>query len=142
MAELTPSEGASSNPSALEHGGPGYITIFVYLTVLTGAELFVYAMGLATVLKVGLLVLLALTKAALVAMYFMHLALERKGLWIVAATPLMLVAFAYFMLRPDLSARAWVSSPAHQTIGHHEGEPTNDDAHAALVAPASARRLL
>ncbi|HKM99687.1 MAG TPA: cytochrome C oxidase subunit IV family protein [Candidatus Binataceae bacterium] len=99
-----------------------YLAIFIYLSVLTGIELLVYAMSFPTVLKVGLLVALALAKAVMVAMYFMHLALERKGLWVIAAIPMVLVAFCYLMLRPDLSARAWTSEhhPEEQ-IGVHEG---------------------
>ncbi|HEY6419744.1 MAG TPA: cytochrome C oxidase subunit IV family protein [Candidatus Binataceae bacterium] len=99
----------ATNASAAPHADheTNYIAIFVYLTILTGAELLVYSMNLPTVIKIGLLVALALAKATMVAMYFMHLAMERRGLWIVAATPLFLVAFCYLMLRPDLSKRAW-----------------------------------
>ncbi len=118
------------------HPEPNYIAIFIYLAVLTGVELLVYAMQFPTVLKIGLLVALALAKAVLVAMYFMHLAMERKGLWIIAATPILLVFFCYMMLRPDLSARAWVSHPhPEQQIGVHEGQdasgpPTSSEASA------------
>ncbi|MGO9603963.1 MAG: cytochrome C oxidase subunit IV family protein [Candidatus Binataceae bacterium] len=100
-----------------------YYAIFIYLSVLTGIELLVYGLNFPTVLKVGLLVALALAKAVMVAMYFMHLALERKGLWVIAAVPMVLVAFCYLMLRPDLSARAWTSEHhPEQQIGVHEGE--------------------
>ena len=96
-----------------EHAGPSYIAVFIYLTVLTGVELLVYAMNFPSDIKIGLLVALALAKAVLVAMYFMHLATEHKGLWVIAATPMILVAFCYLMLRPDLSKRAWAHQ--HQT---------------------------
>ncbi|HVA76660.1 MAG TPA: cytochrome C oxidase subunit IV family protein [Candidatus Binataceae bacterium] len=96
-----------SNQAHAEHSGPSYIAVFIYLSVLTGVELLVYAMNFPTDLKIGLLVALALAKAVLVAMYFMHLATEHKGLWVIAATPMVLVAFCYLMLRPDLSKRAW-----------------------------------
>ena len=56
---------------------------------------------------VGPLVALAFAKAALVAMYFMHLAMERKGLGIVAMIPVILVTFLCFMLLPDLTTRMW-----------------------------------
>jgi cytochrome c oxidase subunit IV len=114
------------------HAEPNYIAIFIYLAVLTGVELLVYAMGFTTVLKIGLLVALALAKAVLVAMYFMHLSFERRGLWIIAGIPMVLVAFCYLMLRPDLSARAWTRShhPEEQ-IGVHEGAEG-----AAPAAPA------
>jgi cytochrome c oxidase subunit IV len=111
-------------PGAVEHEGPSYVAVFIYLTLLTGAELGVYGLGLPKTVMVGALVALALAKATLVAMYFMHLAIERKGLWVVAATPLVIVAFCYFMLRPDLSRRSWASHPEDVVIGHHEEAST------------------
>lgn len=90
-----------------EHSGPNYIAVFIYLSVLTAIELGVYAMGLPQVAKVGLLVALAWAKAVLVAMYFMHLAIERRVLAIIAITPIVLVTFLCFMLLPDLTTRMW-----------------------------------
>ena len=58
-------------------------------------------------LKVSLLIALAWAKAVIVAMYFMHLAMERRGLWIIALTPVVLVTFLCFMLLPDLTTRMW-----------------------------------
>ena len=89
------------------HAEPNYIAIFIYLSVLTAIELGVYAMGLPQVAKVGLLVALAWAKAVLVAMYFMHLVAERRGLWIIAIIPVILVTFLCFMLLPDLTTRLW-----------------------------------
>ncbi len=97
----------NSHETHAEHTGPSYIAVFIYLAVLTAVELLVYAMNFPTDIKIGLLVALAMAKAVLVAMYFMHLATEHKGLWVIAATPMILVAFCYLMLRPDLSKRAW-----------------------------------
>ena len=105
MAEMA---AAHAPHGAVEHHeGPSYVAVFIYLTLLTAAELGVYGLGLPKPIMVGALVALALAKAALVAMFFMHLAMERKGLWIVAVVPLVIVAFCYFMLRPDLSRRTW-----------------------------------
>jgi cytochrome c oxidase subunit 4 len=114
-----------------EHEGPSYIAVFVYLTLLTAAELGIYGLGLPQAVMIGSLVALALAKATLVAMYFMHLAGERKGLWVVAAVPLVIVAFCYFMLRPDLSRRSYASHPENVVIGHPEG------AEASAVQPAT-----
>jgi len=77
------------------------------LAVLTAIELGVYAMGLPQIPKVGLLIALAWAKAVLVAMYFMHLAMERKALAVIAITPVILVTFLSFMLLPDLTTRMW-----------------------------------
>jgi cytochrome c oxidase subunit 4 len=115
---------------AVEHHGPSYVAVFIYLTLLTAAELGIYKLGLPQTVMIGALVALALAKATLVAMYFMHLSMERKGLWIVAVIPLVIVAFCYFMLRPDLSRRSWASHPENIVIGHAEGE-------AAAVQPAA-----
>ena len=108
-----------------QHEEPNYIAVFIYLALLTAAELGVYGLGLPKSVMIGALVALALAKAALVAMYFMHLAMERKGLWVVAVIPLVIVAFCYFMLRPDLSRRAWASHPENVVVGHHEGAEGN-----------------
>ncbi len=90
-----------------DHSGPNYIAVFIYLAILTGIELGVYAMGLPQVAKVGLLVALAWAKAVLVAMYFMHLAMEKRALAIIAIIPVVLVTFLCFMLLPDLTTRMW-----------------------------------
>jgi cytochrome c oxidase subunit IV len=91
----------------VEHSGPNYIAVFIYLAILTAIELGVYAMGLPQIPKVGLLIALAWAKAVLVAMYFMHLAMERKALAFIAITPVLLVTFLCLMLLPDLTTRMW-----------------------------------
>jgi len=108
-----------------QHEEPNYVAVFIYLALLTAAELGVYGLGLPRTVMIGALVALALAKAALVAMFFMHLAMERKGLWVVAVTPLVIVAFCYFMLRPDLSRRSWAHTEEHVIVGTRE-EPEKD----------------
>jgi caa(3)-type oxidase subunit IV len=49
----------------------------------------------------AILVVLAFTKAALVALYFMHLKFERRTMLFVAVTPVILCVFLIFMLIPD-----------------------------------------
>ncbi|HXN87275.1 MAG TPA: cytochrome C oxidase subunit IV family protein [Candidatus Binataceae bacterium] len=123
MAETaTATMGSHGTPT--EHHPTNYIAVFIYLTLLTAAELGVYGLGLPRTIMIGSLVALALAKATLVAMYFMHLAMERKGLWIVAVTPLVIIAFCYFMLRPDLSARSWAAHDENVAIGHREQPET------------------
>jgi cytochrome c oxidase subunit IV len=76
------------------HDEPNYMAIFYWLFGLTVAELAVAYMGLPKVLMVGALVGLAIAKAALVAMYFMHLKFERSTLaWIALTPPILLVMF-------------------------------------------------
>jgi cytochrome c oxidase subunit IV len=98
-----------------------YIAIFVYLSVLTAAELAVYAWFPGAV-KISFLVALAWAKAALVAMYFMHLRFERRTLAIIAFIPVVLVTFLTFMLLPDLTARLWAHDDAHQQVAAPAGE--------------------
>ena len=65
---------------------------------------FVY-LGLPKMLLVRLLVILAVWKAALVAMHFMHLKFEKKTLSIVAIIPFVLCVFLILMLLPDIFPR-------------------------------------
>jgi cytochrome c oxidase subunit 4 len=120
------------------HQEPNYVAVFIYLSLLTAAELGVYGLGLPKTVMIGALVALALAKAALVAMFFMHLAMERKGLWVVAVTPLVIVAFCYLMLRPDLSRRAWASHPENVVVGHHEGAEGNAEQAPQAAQPEGA----
>src|ERR1700688_1279739 len=122
---------AAVSGHAVEHEEPNYIAIFIYLAILTAVELVVYAVGLPQVAKVGLLVALAFAKAVLVAMYFMHLAIERRVLAIIAIIPLILVTFLCFMLLPDLTTRMWTKFDHKIKVSG----PANPD-----VSPAPARQ--
>jgi caa(3)-type oxidase subunit IV len=86
---------------ATTHAEPNYMNIFWWLLALTIIEIAVVYIGLAKVVVVFLLVALALSKAALVAMFFMHLRFERATLGLIALTPLVLCVFLLFMLLPD-----------------------------------------
>ena len=112
-----------------EHHETNYIAVFIYLSILTGIELVVYAMSLPQVLRVSLLIALAWAKAVIVAMYFMHLAMERRGLWIIAITPVVLVTFLCFMLLPDLTTRMWTRFD-HRIKVPVSGEPVAPPAEA------------
>ncbi len=71
-----------------EHAEPRYILIWVVLLVLTMAEVGYAFMDLPKVWLATGLVIMALWKALLVAMYFMHLRYEPRRLWVLAASPL------------------------------------------------------
>ena len=122
---------AAVSGHAVEHEDPNYIAIFIYLAILTAVELVVYAVGLPQVAKVGLLVALAFAKAVLVAMYFMHLAIERKVLAIIAIIPIILVTFLCFMLLPDLTTRMWTKFDHKIKVSG----PANPDVSAPAPAP-------
>jgi cytochrome c oxidase subunit IV len=112
----------SGGGHAVEHAEVNYIAIFFYLSILTVAELGVYA-WIAGIPKVAMLVALAWAKALLVAMYFMHLRFERRTLAVVALTPIVLVTFLCFMLMPDLTARMWASSQHNEQVTAPASEP-------------------
>lgn len=96
---------------AQAHKQPNYIGVFWWLLALTIIEVAVIFLPIARVLIAILLVGLALSKAALVAMYFMHLKFERTTLGLIAVTPLVLCVLLVFALLPDHSAAP------HQTAG-------------------------
>ncbi|OGP21473.1 MAG: hypothetical protein A2038_05495 [Deltaproteobacteria bacterium GWA2_57_13] len=85
------------------HAEPNYIGVFWWLLALTILEIAVIYMPLARLIIVILLVGLALSKASLVALYFMHLKFERVTLGVIALTPLILCVFLILMLLPDIS---------------------------------------
>src|SRR5438874_652164 len=67
------------------HKRPNYILIWVYLAVLTAAELaLAFELPISRNLKLLLLLFLAIWKAALVGLFFMHLKFERWNLRIMA----------------------------------------------------------
>ncbi|MBI3740741.1 MAG: cytochrome C oxidase subunit IV family protein [Chloroflexi bacterium] len=71
---------------------PNYLRIFVFLAVLTAVEVFA-AFSIATPwLRVSFLLLLALSKAGLVAAYYMHLRFDKIAFRVIAFGPLVLVA--------------------------------------------------
>jgi caa(3)-type oxidase subunit IV len=70
-----------------------YLDVFVVLVVLTAAELgLVYVPGIARGALVSGLVLLALAKAALVLLFFMHLGGETRALKLTVLLPFLLPA--------------------------------------------------
>jgi cytochrome c oxidase subunit 4 len=83
------------------HAEPNYIAVFVWLAALTAVEVGVVYLPLTKLAQAAILVVLAFTKAALVALYFMHLKFERRTMLIVAVTPVILCVFLMFMLIPE-----------------------------------------
>ena len=88
--------------TSASHATSAYIKVFYVLVVLTVVEVAIVYMGLPKILLVALLVILAVWKAALVAMHFMHLKFETRTLALVAITPFVLCVFLILMLMPDI----------------------------------------
>lgn len=85
---------------------PKYMNIFWWLLGLTIIEVAVAIPEYALILKAILLIGLACGKAALVAIYFMHLKFERKTLAAIVITPFLICVFLVIMLMPDLTSEA------------------------------------
>ncbi len=86
------------------HQEPNYMAVFYSLAVLTAVEIAVAYMKFLPLLVMGaLLIILALVKAVLVGMYFMHLKFEKRTLGIIAMTPLILCTLLILALLPDLT---------------------------------------
>lgn len=74
----------------MEHAAeshPNYMGVFVGLTVLTLVEVGVAFLGFSEIVTILILVALALWKAALVALYYMHLRYESRRLVLMVLVP-------------------------------------------------------
>ncbi len=87
--------------SAITHKEPNYMGVFWWLLILTVLEITVIYMPMAKMAIAILLVSMAISKASLVALYFMHLKFERLTLGLVALSPFLLCLFLILMLTPD-----------------------------------------
>lgn len=88
------------------HAEPNYMAVFYWLAALTVIEVVVTFLPLTKLAIGAILVVLAFSKASLVALYFMHLKFERRTLLLIAVTPVLLCVFLMFMLVPDKIVRA------------------------------------
>jgi cytochrome c oxidase subunit 4 len=84
---------------------PRYVLVWLWLAVLTVAEVaLAFELPFSQNVKLVLLLALAVWKALLVALFFMHLKFERWGLRIMAIAPLPLAAI--FVLAA-ISEKVW-----------------------------------
>ena len=86
-----------------DHKEPNYMAIFYLLTALTALEIGIVFVPIAKLIIAIALIGLALFKATLVALYFMHLKFEKRTLGIIALTPLILCTLLIASLLPDLT---------------------------------------
>jgi len=91
--------------SGTAHPEPNYMGVFWWLLALTIIEVAVIYLPIAKLAIAIMLITLAITKAALVALYFMHLKFERRTLALVAVSPFVLCVFLILMLTPDIFPR-------------------------------------
>jgi cytochrome c oxidase subunit 4 len=84
------------------HPEPNYMAVFYWLLALTIIEVIVVYAHLPKICMVVALVLLALSKAFLVAWYFMHLRSEKVALMLMVGVPLLLMVDLLIGLMPDI----------------------------------------
>ena len=84
------------------HAEPNYMAVFYWLLALTIIEVGVVYAHMPKIYMVFALVLLALTKAFLVAWYFMHLRSEKVALMMMVGVPLLLLVDLLLGLMPDI----------------------------------------
>jgi cytochrome c oxidase subunit 4 len=72
-----------------EHKAPNYYLIWLVLAVLTLAEVGIaFVTAIPKTALATILILMALWKAFLVAMYYMHLRFEPRRMWLITAAPI------------------------------------------------------
>ncbi len=81
------------SPATTAHTRPNYILIWLYLFVMTVAEVaLAFELPFSRNVKLLMLLVLAIIKALLVALFFMHLKFERWRLRLIFIVPLPLAA--------------------------------------------------
>ena len=83
---------------------PNYLGIFWGLLALTILEVAVAYQPIGRGIKVLALLALAVTKALLVALYYMHLKFDRRLLALIAATPFFLISAVCLLLFAGIAA--------------------------------------
>ena len=68
-----------------------YLVVFVWLAVMTAIEVAITAAGLPENIRIIVLVVLAVIKAALVVLFYMHLLHDSKWYWILLIAPIFFV---------------------------------------------------
>jgi cytochrome c oxidase subunit 4 len=82
-------EANAAEEHATAHKAPNYYLIWLVLAVLTLAEVGVaFVTAIPKTLLAIILIAMALWKAVLVALYYMHLRFEPKRLWIITVSPI------------------------------------------------------
>ena len=99
-----------------------YWQVFWWLSALTIFELVAVHFPISKALIALILVILACTKAAMVAAVYMHLANEKSTLRWIALTPMVLCVWLVLMLTPDIGSfrRVWTHQAPAAAESPHE----------------------
>ena len=92
---------AEPGHEAGHHAPVKYWNIWFVLLAVTIAEVIVAQLDIAKWLMWTSLTVMALYKAVLVALYFMHLKFEKKTMWIIAAAPMIFGVILAIGTYPD-----------------------------------------
>lgn len=84
--------------SEAQHKKPPYMLVWGVLFALTIGEVFYAFLDVPKIYIVVGLILMAVWKAFLVAMYYMHLRFEPKRMWVLAAVPLPIIAILFLFV--------------------------------------------
>ena len=80
-----------------------YFRIFFALLVLTGVTVGISLIDMNPTLGLIAALVVAATKGTLVVMYFMHLKMETKNIYVIAGVPLVLALILLLALWPDIA---------------------------------------
>ncbi len=90
-----------SETEAAAHKQPNYAAVFWSLFILTILEIFTAQLPVAKIIIMLLLIFLAIVKAALVALYYMHLKFEKLIIYFIVVFPLFLACILTILVLFD-----------------------------------------
>jgi cytochrome c oxidase subunit 4 len=88
-----------------------YYGIFAALMVLTGITVWVSGLDLG-LLNTPVALLIAVTKATLVVLYFMHVRYSTRLTWVVVVSGIFWLAILFVLTMSDYLSRTWLGLPA------------------------------
>jgi caa(3)-type oxidase subunit IV len=92
---------AEAQPAGHHISRRTYLIVFAWLAAMTAIEVLVAALPLPEIVTIIVLVTLAIIKAALVVLYYMHLRYDSGYYWIILIVPIFFVLLLgrYLLLR-------------------------------------------
>jgi cytochrome c oxidase subunit 4 len=87
--------------TAVQHAKRPYLWVFLWLAVLTALEVGVAYLQIPNLIRISLLAVMAISKALLVALYYMHLRYDKPVLAIIGGFPFFLAILMTLILLAD-----------------------------------------
>lgn len=85
-----------------------YFTIFALLMVLLAATVLVAYMNLGQTINILVALTIAIVKATLVILYFMHVKYQDKLTWVFAGAGFVWLIFMFLFMFSDYISRGWI----------------------------------